>query len=105
MIDAHHGWNKTYKPQIYGFLLSIILTLATYFIVVDHYLSGASLLVAIFGFSCLQAIVQLIFFFHIGLESKPRWNLIILLFLVLVIVVVIGGSMWIMYNLNYHMMP
>lgn len=103
MIDAHHGWNKDYKPQVYGFLLSIIFTLVTYFIAVKHYATGTALLIAVFGLSLAQAAVQLVFFFHIGLESKPRWNLIIFLFLVLVMIVIIGGSMWIMYNLNYNM--
>ena len=105
MIDAHHGWNKSFKPLISGFLLSLILTLAAYFIVSGDYFSGANLLFIILGLSSLQAVVQFVFFFHLGLESKPRWNLIHFLFMVLVIIVVIGGSLWIMYNLNYQMMP
>ena len=105
MIDAHHGWNRNFKPLILGFILSILLTFASYLIVTENYLTGKTLLLAILGLCCIQALVQLVLFLHLGLESKPRWNLIIFLFLVLLIVVVIGGSLWIMYNLNYNMMP
>jgi cytochrome o ubiquinol oxidase operon protein cyoD len=40
----------------------------------------------------------------LGRESKPRWKFIFLLFALLVVGIVVGGSLWIMNNLNYHMM-
>lgn len=105
MIDAHHGWNKSYKPQFLGFVTSLLLTLAVYRIVVHHELRNSLLTVTILVFAILQALIQLFFFFHLGLESKPRWGMITFLFTVLVILIVVGGSMWIMSNLNYDLMP
>lgn len=105
MIDAHHGWNASYKPQFIGFVASLLLIIASYRIVTHFALSGLFLTATVMGFAIAQAIVQLVFFLHLGLESKPHWNTITFLFVVLVIIIVIGGSLWIMYNLNYNLMP
>lgn len=59
----------------------------------------------LWGFSTLQAVIQLIFFFHVGLRNKPRWHMITLFFTLLVILIVIAGTLWITSNLNYNMMP
>jgi cytochrome o ubiquinol oxidase operon protein cyoD len=47
--------------------------------------------------------VQLVFFLHLGGEGKPRWRLTAFLFMLLVLVILVFGSLWIMYNLDYHM--
>ena len=62
MIDAHHGWNVSFKPQVIGFLLSIILTLAAYRIVAHYHLMNWILVVTIIGLASVQAFVQLVFF-------------------------------------------
>ena len=105
MIDTHHGWNLSYKPQYVGFVMSVILTVAAYRIVVNHELSDFLLMITIVGFAFLQAIIQLVFFLHLGLESRPHWGMITFLFTVLVLVIFIGGSLWIMNNLDYNLMP
>ena len=106
MIDRRHGWNVSFKPLYLGFILSIILVLAAYRIATYYHLTNWHLTLTLFVFAILQMLIQLVFFLHLGLgESKPHWNVISFLFMVLVIVVVIGGSLWIMYNLNYNLMP
>lgn len=105
MIDPRHGWNVSFKPQFIGFTSSLILTLAAYRIVGGHHLAGDLLVYTIFGLAVIQALVQLVFFLHLGLESKPHWNMITFLFTVMVILIIIGGSIWIMDNLNYNLMP
>jgi cytochrome o ubiquinol oxidase subunit IV len=96
MLDIEHKWNVGIWPLVVGFILSIALTLGAYFF------GAGSWVLVLAG---VQALVQSIFFMHVGLESKPHWYLISFLFLLLVMVVVVGGSLWIMYNLNYQMMP
>jgi cytochrome o ubiquinol oxidase operon protein cyoD len=96
MLSREHKWNRSLTPLVIGFLASLILTYLTY------YLAPSPLVIFFFGLT--QAILQLVFFLHLGLESKPHWNLITFLFLVLVIVIIVSGSLWIMYNLNYNMM-
>lgn len=96
-----HGSLKSY---ITGFVLSIILTLSSYFSVVEEIFSGWFLLGVIAFFAIVQAVIQLFLFLHLASESKPRWNLMTFLFMALIVVVIVFGSIWIMYNLDYRMM-
>lgn len=105
MIDPQHGWNVSYKPQFIGFILSIMLIIAAYRIVTHHHLSEGLLTLTLVGLALGQAVVQLVFFLHLGLETKPRWNMLMFLFTVMVILIVLGGSLWIMDNLDYNLMP
>jgi cytochrome o ubiquinol oxidase operon protein cyoD len=105
MIDSHHGWNMSYKPQFIAFVVSLILTIAAYRIVSHYQLSDTILMFTIAGLGVLQALFQLVFFMHLGLEEKPHWGMMTFLFMVLVIIVVIGGTLWIMSNLDYNLMP
>jgi cytochrome o ubiquinol oxidase operon protein cyoD len=68
-------------------------------------MSGTGLVAVIVGLAIIQLFVQLFFFLHLGEESKPRWNLMVLLFAAMVVIIVVFGSLWIMNNLNYNMMP
>lgn len=96
---------------VIGFTSSLILTLIAFWLVIQHvdnnHQGGPShefILVSIVSLAIVQLIVQLYFFLHLGHESKPRWNLIVALFMVLVLVIVVFGSLWIMDNLHYNMM-
>ncbi len=104
MIDAHHGWNKSYKPQFIGFVTLLILTVAAYRVVTFYELTDHLLTVTISILSVTQALIQFFFFLHLGLESKPHWGMITFLFMAMVVIIVVGGSLWIIYNLNYNMM-
>ena len=93
----------TFKAYLWGFILSLILTLMAYVVVVKRLLTGSHLLMTIIGLGLVQMVVQLHFFFHMGNEPKPRWNMMMFLFMVLILVVIVFGSLWIMYSLNYDM--
>jgi cytochrome o ubiquinol oxidase subunit IV len=56
----------------------------------------------IVALALVQLFIQLIFFLHLGRESKPRWNLSALAFAVIVVVILVFGSLWIMASLDYH---
>lgn len=103
--NAHGAGHGSYLSYTIGFVLSIVLTLAAYFLVVDKILSGRELVAAIMGLAVAQLFVQLVFFLHLGRESRPRWNLMVFLFAALVVLIVVLGSLWIMENLHYNMMP
>ena len=104
MIDKHHGWNSSVKPIVLGFVISIILVFSSYQIVVYRHLSGSVLTFCVVGLAFFQAIMQLIFFFHIGLEDKPRWKLGMFLFMMFLAGCVVLGSMWIIKNINSNVM-
>lgn len=103
--------NETAKPErgilklyLTGFVLSIALTLAAYFAVDEYLLDRRVLVFAISALAIVQAFVQLIFFLHLGKESRPRWNMLVFLFMLLVVAIIVLGSLWIMYNLNDRVM-
>lgn len=105
MIDKDHGWNVSLKAPIQGFILLLILSVSAFRLVTRHHLTDMTLDYALLGLAALQMLLQLVFFFHLGLRSKPHWYLITFLFTLLVIVIVVGGSLWIMNNLDYNTMP
>lgn len=107
-MEQHaHGTVKKYSL---GFGLSLLFTLAAYFLVSRHVESAQAisqqtpLIIAIFILAIAQLIVQVVFFLHVGKESGPKWNLMAFSFMLVVVFILVGGSMWIMGNLHYNMM-
>lgn len=92
---------------ILGFILSIILTLIPFGLLMLYQIPGQMLLslpmlTAIFIVAAIaQLLVQLFFFLHLGRESKPRWNAVSAAFALFIVIVVVGGSLWIMSNLQH----
>lgn len=97
---AEHATTRAY---VSGYLLSIGLTLAAYFMVTRQTATYHWLVAAIIGLAILQFIVQLVFFLHLRAETKPRWKLLVLVLMLLLVIILVGGTLWIMNNLNYHM--
>lgn len=97
--------HATLTSYIVGFVLATLLTLAAYFAVVNRVSDNdTTLLLIIVGLAVAQLLAQLTFFLHIGRETKPRHNLAIFSLMLLILFILVGGSLWIMDNLNYHMM-
>jgi cytochrome o ubiquinol oxidase operon protein cyoD len=92
------------KSYITGFVLSIALTLLSYVLVTQRILTGSKLLIAISTLATYQAITQLFLFLHLGQEQKPRWNLIVFVYMVIVLATILFGSLWVMNHLDYRMM-
>ncbi|MCH9631685.1 MAG: Cytochrome bo(3) ubiquinol oxidase subunit 4 [Chlamydiae bacterium] len=105
MLDPTSESNKNLKAPIISFAVSIALTLVVYYFAVVNFLDIKQLMFTLIGLGVVQTIVQLVFFFQIADEQKPRWNLMTLLFTVMVIIIIVGGSMWIMSNIDYNLMP
>lgn len=100
--QTSHGSVRSYSI---GFLLSIICTLVAYQLVVNSILHGWILISAILVLAVVQLGIQLLFFLHITSGPRPRWNLIVFIFMLVIVAIVVIGSLWIMTNLNYHMTP
>jgi cytochrome o ubiquinol oxidase subunit IV len=92
------------RYYVVGFILSLILTLAAYYAVVEKLFSRTRMPLVIGVLAIAQAAVQLFFFLRMGQETKPHWKLTVFLFMLLVVVVIVFGSLWIMYSLNYNLM-
>ena len=85
-----------------GFALSIILTAIPFSLAMGHRLARAALVVSIIAFAVAQILVHLVFFLH--LNSSGKWNRVALAYVALLLLILVGGSVWIMYHLNYNMM-
>lgn len=92
----------TTKSYTLGFVYSIILTLAAYYVIVNEILTGWTAAFSILAMAVLQLAVQLFYFLHLDQEKKPRWNMISFFFAVQTVLIVVLGSVWIMVNLSYH---
>lgn len=109
-VEAMHQENSfgTKKTYLTGFLLSLALTLIAYIAVTRHVDSHHTiftdefLMIWVGTLAICQLVVQLVFFLHLGRESKPRWNLTVLAFAAMVVLILVGGSLWIMWNLDAH---
>jgi cytochrome o ubiquinol oxidase operon protein cyoD len=97
--DSAHGSVMSYSV---GFGLSLALTLVAYISVTQDIASGWALIFILTGLALVQLLVQLLFFLHLGRESKPRWNFQVMLFAAGVVLIVVFGSLWIMKNLQYN---
>lgn len=82
-----------------GFGLAVVLTIIPFVLVMTGALTGPSTLVVIFAAAIMQILVHLHFFLHLDSSSGQRWNMLAFLFTLTVIVLLVGGSVWIMYNL------
>jgi cytochrome o ubiquinol oxidase operon protein cyoD len=88
-----------------GLGLAILLTATSFFIAGTDLVWQPSIPVAIIVLAIGQMGVHLVFFLHITTGADNTNNILALAFGLLIILLVIGGSLWIMANLNHNMMP
>jgi cytochrome o ubiquinol oxidase operon protein cyoD len=106
--DMNSETNYSAKNYIIGFVLSLGSTLVAYLFVTRHvslhhaWPSDNAMVFVLTTLALSQLIVQLVYFLHLGQESKPRWNLLVFSFMICVVFILVFGSLWIMYHLNYH---
>ena len=121
--DNHPGL-ATYLT---GFILALLLTLLAFGLVIigaDSSLAPINKLLGIISYSeftsgemrrrfitgsiiilaILQILVHLRFFLHLSFGSSQKWNLQAILFALFIIIIMVGGTLWIMNDLNGHMM-
>ncbi|WP_407146870.1 cytochrome o ubiquinol oxidase subunit IV [Bradyrhizobium sp. ORS 86] len=90
---------------VVGLGLAIVLTVTSFFIAGTDLVWQPSIPVAIIVLAIAQMGVHLVFFLHITTGPDNTNNVMALAFGVLIVFLVIGGSLWIMANLNHNMMP
>ena len=95
--------------RILGYLtglgLAILLTATSFFVAGTNLVWEPSIPVALVVLAIAQMGVHLVFFLHITTGPDNTNNVLALAFGVLIVFLVIGGSLWIMANLNHNMMP
>lgn len=98
--QKHPGSFASYAT---GFIVAVLLTVVAYMMVMGRWFAGGTLLLVIMGLAALQLVVQLVFFLHLGRDGV-RWKAAAFYAMFIILVLIVGGSLWIMYNLDYNMM-
>lgn len=92
------------ESYLFGFALAVILTAVPFGLVATGVLPKHSTLAIIAVFAVLQILVHLRFFLHLDVTTTPRENLLAIAFAAVLIFIMVGGSLWIMFDLHYRMM-
>jgi cytochrome o ubiquinol oxidase operon protein cyoD len=102
---AEGGIAQRVLGYLIGLGLAILLTATSFFIAGTDLVWQPSIPVALVVLAIAQMGVHLVFFLHITTGPDNTNNVLALAFGVLIVFLVIGGSLWIMANLNHNMMP
>ena len=120
MSDIHHPHDQVdlapgdeeegrIGPRLVGYLvglgLALLFTATSFFVAGTDMVWQPSIPVAIVVLAIAQMGIHLVFFLHITTGADNTNNVLALAFGVMIVVLVIGGSLWIMANLNHNMMP
>ena len=94
----------TQKAYLTGFVLALVLTAIPFALVwVGALPTGATFAVIAIA-AVVQVLVHLRYFLHLNLTTTPRENLLAIAFAAVLIFIMVGGSIWIMFDLHYRMM-
>lgn len=102
--DSFGASRGSLKAYLTGFVLSLILTAMPFALVMRGTLSASAALAGICVAGLVQILVHLRYFLHLDSSSAARWNVLALIFTFLIMILFVGGSLWIMWTLNYRMM-
>jgi cytochrome o ubiquinol oxidase subunit IV len=120
MSDVHHSHDPVdlapgdedegrIGPRLIGYViglgLALLLTATSFFVAGTDLVWQPSIPVAIIVLAIAQMGVHLVFFLHITTGADNTNNVLALAFGILIVVLVIGGTLWIMANLNHNMLP
>ena len=102
-IENNTGKMKLADHQT-GFIFSFFLTIIAFVLVYFRLLPRTFNIAIISIAATIQILLQLHYFLGVGGARKERWNLISLIFTFLIMTIFIGGTLWVMFTLNYRMM-
>jgi cytochrome o ubiquinol oxidase subunit IV len=102
---AEEDIGKGIRGYLIGLALATLLTVCSFAVVHAKFVWAPAVPVAVIVFAIAQMGVHLVFFLHITTGPDNINNVMALAFGVLFVVLLIGGSVWIMSNMNSNMMP
>ncbi|HET7314764.1 cytochrome o ubiquinol oxidase subunit IV [Salinisphaera sp.] len=102
--DAKGGSEATLGTYSVGFILAIVLTVIPFAIVGFGWLPRTGALIAVGVAAVIQILVHLYFFLHLDVSREHRANAMTGVFTALIMAILVGGTMWLFYNLHYRTM-
>lgn len=111
--DAHHGGHhgdtgphSSFSGYMTGFVLSIVLTAIPFWLVMAKVITERNTAVLVLGaFAVVQILVHMVCFLHMNGKVEGGWTLLSTIFTVVFVAIAIAGTLWVMYQMNVHMMP
>jgi cytochrome o ubiquinol oxidase subunit IV len=103
MPTALHGGEVTIKPYLVGTVLALVLTAIPFGLVAARALRPIQFFVVIGAAAIAQVIVHLRYFLHLDLKPSSQNRLIALCFAAVVLLILVGGGLWITFDVNYRM--
>lgn len=105
-IEPDYGTGKkTFGVYLFGTILCLLLTIIPFYMVMHKSMSNATTIMAIYALATVQFLVQVVCFLRLNAQTpQAKANSMSLIFTILITAVIIGGSLWIMWNLDYRMM-
>ena len=98
--------HSTFNGYMTGFVLAVILTAIPFAIVMGKVFDKSSTTAfVILALAVVQIVVHMIYFLHMSTKTEGGWSLLALVFTLVLVVITLSGSIWVMYHLNYNMMP
>lgn len=94
---------KTLGAYFTGFSLCLLFTIIAFTLTGMKTLNEMSLYLLLSGLAILQFIVQSICFLGLNKSQEGRIQLLPYLFMIVIVFILVGGTIWIMNNLNYNM--
>jgi cytochrome o ubiquinol oxidase operon protein cyoD len=93
------------RGYMLGVALATILTGASFWAAHTGLIWGPGVPIALGVLAIAQMGVHLVFFLHISTGPDNTNNILALAFGIMIVILVVGGSLWIMTNLNHNMLP
>lgn len=101
LIDTREPLLKSY---LIGFAFALVLTVVPFGLVALKLLPAVTTLAVIAVLALAQMIVHLRYFLNVDLSAKRRESLFVLAFAAVIVFIMVGGTVWIIFNLQYRMM-
>ena len=95
---------REFRAYVLGISLALALTLMPFALVYWSVITRFGLLVAIGVFGFVQMIVHFRFFLHINPPKQNTDDLLLIAFSLSLVAIMVGGTVWILYNLAMRMM-
>ncbi|WP_300163548.1 cytochrome o ubiquinol oxidase subunit IV [Bradyrhizobium sp.] len=93
---------STIKGYLVGAVLALVLTAIPFGFVATRTLRPKQIFVAISIAAIIQVVVHLRYFLRLDLKPSSQNKSISLCFAAVVLFILFGGTLWIMFNLNYR---
>jgi cytochrome o ubiquinol oxidase operon protein cyoD len=105
MVEQDAGPISGLLTYTTGLVLAVILTATSFWAANTTLLWPPGVPLGLAVLAIAQMGIHLVFFLHITTSPDNTNNVLALAFGLLIVTLVVGGSLWIMANLNANMMP